>query len=241
MAQIRTKRARTVTAVARPVRPVRKRSYKNIATEYGAMKEIDDRDLVKKSQGGDHLAFEELVNRYRERLFWVAYNMVGNREEARDISQETFVRVFKAIDKYNPKYKFYTWAYQIATNISIDHLRRRGLAKMVSFEALSSESYKVDFPSDDPPVGDNLERRELLDRIRTILDKLPVKYKKVLVLRDLEGLHCRDIAKVMKCSYPTLRWRLFQARKLFKEAWEREFELENDFQKQIRRPLRKGR
>jgi RNA polymerase sigma-70 factor (ECF subfamily) len=107
------------------------------------------------------------------------------------------------------------------------------LANVVSFEALSSDTYKVEFPADGPPVGENLERRELIEHIQRILDKLPVKYKTVLVLRDLEGLHCREIAKVVHCSYPTLRWRLFQARKLFKAAWEREFRLEKDFQRHI--------
>jgi RNA polymerase sigma-70 factor (ECF subfamily) len=77
----------------------------------------------------------------------------------------------------------------------------------------------------------------LLERIRYILNKLPVKYKTVLVLRDLEGMHCREMAKVVRCSYPTLRWRLFQARRLFKEAWEREFKLEKDFNRiEKRRP-----
>ena len=204
------------------------------------MKKLDDKELVKLSQAGDDVAYEELVNRYRERLYWMAYNMVGNSEEAWDVAQETFVRVYKALDRYNPKYRFYTWAYQIGHNICIDHLRRRGLAKMVSIESLSTDSYKMDFPSEDPPVGDNLERRELLERIRTILDKLPVKYKKVLVMRDLEDMHCREIARIMKCSYPTLRWRLFQARKLFKEAWEREFKMDNDFNEKIKRPTGKS-
>jgi len=218
-----------------------KRRAANLTTDRAALKSADDKELVRLSQEGDHRAFEELVNRYRERLYWVAKKMVGNSEEARDISQETFVRIFKALDRYNPKYKFYTWAYQITTNMCIDYLRRKSLANMVSFEALSSDTYKVDFPSGDPPVGENLERRELLERIQSILDKLPVKYKTVLVLRDLQGLHCRDIAKVARCSYPTLRWRLFQARKLFKEAWERDFKLERDFQRfDVKRPTGKG-
>ena len=205
------------------------------------MKELDDRQLVKLSQTGDDIAYEELVNRYRERIYWMAYNMLSNSEEAWDVAQETFVRVYKALYRYDPRYKFYTWTYQIANNICIDHLRRRNLAKMVSIESLSTDSYKMDFPAEDPPVGENMERRELLERIRSILDKLPDKYKQVLVMRDLEDLHCRDIAHVMKCSYPTLRWRLFQARKLFKEAWEREFEVDNDFAGKRKRPTGKTR
>ena len=233
MATVRVNRKRKAQGAREPSRPSRRQNIKSTVSERAIVKNLDDKELVRLSQGGDHRAFEELVNRYRDRLFWVAYNMTGNNEEARDISQEAFVRIFKAIDRYNPKYKFYTWAYQITANMCIDYLRKRSLANVVSFEALSSDTYKVEFPADGPPVGENLERRELIERIQRILNKLPVKYKTVLVLRDLEGMHCREIAKVVRCSYPTLRWRLFQARKLFKAAWEREFRLEKDFQRHI--------
>lgn len=210
--------------------------------ERAQMATVSDRELVKKSQKGDELAFEELVGRYRERLFWVAFNMVSNREEAWDISQEAFVRVFKSLDRYNPRYNFYTWLYQITANICIDHLRKRGSANLVSLEGLSSDSYRFELPGELGSPEEGLERRELLEQIQKILDKLPAKYKTVLVLRDLEGMHCREIARVTKCSYPTLRWRLFQARRLFKEAWEREFKMEREYNRdRKKRRARKGK
>jgi len=200
--------------------------------ERAEMLALTDRELVVKARKGDELAFEELVSRYQERLYWVAYNMVGNSEEARDISQEAFVRVFKSLERYDPKYNFYTWLYQIAVNICIDHLRKKGSSGVVSLDGLSTEDQKFEIVSDVEAPGEGLERRELVEQIQAILDKLPLKYKTVLVLRDLEGMHCREIARVMKCSYPTLRWRLFQARRLFKEAWEREFKMEREFIRQ---------
>lgn len=200
--------------------------------ERAEMLALTDRELVVKAQKGDELAFEELVSRYQERLYWVAYNMVGNAEEARDVSQEAFVRVFKSLERYDPKYNFYTWLYQIAVNICIDHLRKKGSSGVVSLDGLSTEEQKFEIVSDVEAPGEGLERRELVEQIQSILGKLPLKYKTVLVLRDLEGMHCREIARVMKCSYPTLRWRLFQARRLFKEAWEREFKMEREFIRQ---------
>ena len=219
-----------------------KRAAQSNLTERAEMLTLTDRELVLKAQKGDELAFEELVNRYRERLFWVAFNMVGNREEAWDISQEAFVRVFKALDRYNPRYNFYTWLYQIASNICIDHLRKRGSTNLVSLEGLSNESYKFEFPSELGAPEEGMERRELLEQVQKILDKLPVKYKTLLVMRDLEGVHCREIARMVKCTYPTLRWRLFQARRLFKEAWEREFKIDREFSRDSgKRRLRKKR
>lgn len=206
----------------------------NIAERAG-MLTLNDRELVEKARKGDELAFEELVNRYRERLFWVAFNMVGNREEARDISQEAFVRVFKSLDRYDPRYNFYTWLYQIAANICIDHLRKRGSASLVSLEGLSTETYKFEPPGELGAPEEGMERRELVEQIQRILDKLPVKYKTVLIMRDLEGVHCREIARIMRCTYPTLRWRLFQARRLFKEAWEREFKIDREFSRNNRK------
>jgi len=216
-------------------RSISKRATQVNIVERAQMLTLTDRELVEKAQKGDELAFEELVHRYQERLYWVAFSMVGNAEEARDISQEAFVRVFKSLDRYNPRYNFYTWLYQIAVNICIDHLRKKGSSNLVSLDGLSTEEQQFEIAGETAPPGEGLERRELIGQIQTILNKLPVKYKTVLVLRDLEDMPCREIAKVMKCSYPTLRWRLFQARRLFKEAWEREFKIEREFSREMKK------
>jgi RNA polymerase sigma-70 factor (ECF subfamily) len=216
-------------------RSISRRATQVNIVERAQMLTLTDRELVEKAQKGDELAFEELVQRYQERLYWVCFNMVGNAEEARDISQEAFVRVFKSLERYNPRYSFYTWLYQIAVNICIDHLRKKGSSNLVSLDALSGEEQQFEVAAETGPPSEGIERRELIEQIRRILDKLPVKYKTVLVLRDLEDMPCREIAKVMKCSYPTLRWRLFQARRLFKEAWEREFKMEREFTREIKK------
>ena len=82
------------------------------------------------------LAFKELVERYRERCYWIAHNLVKNHDEARDIVQEGFIRVYKALERFNPRYRFYTWLYQIITNLSIDSLRKRARRPKVSLEEL---------------------------------------------------------------------------------------------------------
>jgi RNA polymerase sigma-70 factor, ECF subfamily len=178
----------------------------------------DDADIIRHCQRNSQEAFTALVEKYQERAFWVAYNMLGNREEARDVVQEAFVRVFRAIDRFNFNMSFYTWLYRIVSNLSIDQLRKFKRKRPVRLDDLGDMA--GDFPEDDSPSA-RIEESELKREVREVLSELPPHYKAVLSLRDLEGLSCKEIAAVTGASYPTVRWRLHTARKLFKEKWTR--------------------
>ena len=169
---------------------------------------------------GREAAFRELVERYQERAYWISKGMVGNPDDARDVAQEAFVRVFKSLDRFDPKLKFYTWFYQIVVNLSIDHLRRGKKRAKVSLDEMAENGEgSVAGPSEPPAAA--LERGEVGARVARVLEELPEKYRAVMVLRDLEGYDGLEVASIEGASHATVRWRLHKARQMFREAWER--------------------
>lgn len=173
-----------------------------------------ERELIKAFQGGDMSAFEELVRAYEKRIYWVAYNLLGNAEDARDVAQDAFLRVAQAIDRFDLDYGFYTWLYRIVVNLSIDRLRKKGKQNSVSLDEFASDPTEVE----DEPARE-LEQVELGDRIQRILDELPEKYRTVILLRDVHELSCEEIAQMIGCTNATTRWRLHKARELFRARW----------------------
>lgn len=175
-----------------------------------------EKELIVNAQGGDMAAFESLVKQYEKRVFWVAFNLVNNVEDAKDIAQDAFLRVFKAIDRFDLKYNFYTWLYRIVVNLSIDWLRKKGKQSKVSLE---------EFPADPVETSKGPEEMmrslELGEKITSVLESMPDKYKTVILLRDVHELSCEEIAEVIDCTNATTRWRLHKAREIFREKWER--------------------
>lgn len=182
-------------------------------SEAKASAELTDPELVHRSLEGDDEAFRILVERYQERAFWIAHGRVHNAEDALEIAQEAFVRVHKALDRYNPKLKFYTWFYQIVANLSIDLLRRRKKRAKVSLDDIGETEAETDAPAN------HLEAEELGQRVRLILNELPNKYAEVIRMKDLEGFGAKEISEITQVTHATVRWRLHQARKLFRGLW----------------------
>jgi RNA polymerase sigma-70 factor, ECF subfamily len=157
--------------------------------------------LVERSRTGDTAAFAVLVDRYQQRVFWVARGMLGNDEDARDAAQEAFIRVFRSLE--------------IVVNLCIDMLRKQVKRRGVSLEQVG------DVPSGHNGSNNGLESSELKQRVYRVLDELPPKYRTVMVLSDLEGIGAKDIAHMTGTTHATVRWRHHRARQLFREAWER--------------------
>lgn len=170
--------------------------------------------LVQRAQQGDESAFRELVERYQRRTYWIAYNMLHSYEQAQDIAQEAFLRVFRNLPRFDTHKNFYTWLYQIVVNLCIDRLRRASHARSVEL----SEIGGLTDPKPDP--SEATDRRDLRERVLRTLDRLPDRYKAVLVLRDIQGFSGNEIAEIVGCTNATVRWRLHRARKLFKDVWE---------------------
>ena len=113
---------------------------------------------------------------------------------------------------------FYTWLYRIVVNLSIDHLRKRSRLRPL---ALDDVDVNISDDVENTRPAQGMERQESKDRVREVLDQLPEKYRTVMVLRELNGMSCKEIAAIVRSTHSTVRWRLHMARKMFKTQWER--------------------
>lgn len=178
---------------------------------------IADAELVRRTLSGQEDPFTALVARYQKRAFWIAYHVVGRVEDARDIAQESFVRLFRSLASYDFGRSFYTWFYRIVMNLAIDSLR-----KLRSSRAGSLDDILGGLPDGREASGEHeLEQREEGKAVWAVLDRLDAKFRAVLVLRDIHGLSCREIAPILRVTHATARWRLHRGRQMFRDHWER--------------------
>lgn len=174
-----------------------------------------DGDLLWRAQQRDQDAYRELVQRYYGMVYKLAYNFLSHAEDARDIAQDTFLRAFAAIDRFDLSMRFSPWLNKIAMNLITDAIRARYRSKSSSLESAAEIEDEAPDPADAPVAAEQSES------VRKLVNALPIKYRTVLVLRDMEGCTVEEIAKMTKSPRATVRWRLHQARKLFKDKWER--------------------
>jgi RNA polymerase sigma-70 factor (ECF subfamily) len=177
---------------------------------------VGDARLVEEVRHGDHAAFGVLVNRYENRLMSVLLRFVRDRELARDLAQETFLRVYERLDQFDPSRRFGPWLFRIGVNLALDYLRKR---KRRVWPSLFSESRVEKGP--DPAVPDPRTNLDLEQEVRRVLEDIPEKYRTVLVLRDLENFSSSEIAAILHRKEATIRWRLAEARMRFQEIWQR--------------------
>jgi RNA polymerase sigma-70 factor (ECF subfamily) len=176
----------------------------------------EETQWILRCQSGDHSAFRELVERYEERAFWVAYHLVGHVEDAQDIVQEAFIRAFRAIPRFRIGRRFYTWFYRIVLHLAIDALRKRREARR-----MSEVDESVASVGGDPSLP--ILKDESAARVQEMLEKLSARERAILVLRDIEGFSAKEIADIIQSNHATVRWWLFLARKQFRREWERRF------------------
>lgn len=176
-----------------------------------------DAEFVRRCLAGDDEAFASLVRRYQRKAFWVAYHVIGDIEEARDVAQEAFLRLYRSLQSFDFDRNFYTWFYRIVTNLAIDRLRKVGGVKPTSLDELT---YALPATGETPVDGAS-EQTETTGMVWAVLERLDAKFRAVLVLRDIHGLSCREIAPVLKVTHATVRWRLHRGRQLFRDLWER--------------------
>jgi len=189
--------------------------------EAGVSEDPSDKELALRAREGDEDAFRRLVDRHRKKAYWTAYNIVHSHEEALDVAQEAFVRVFRFLHRYDPKQQFSTWLYQIVVNLAIDSLRRNKNARAAPLDQLPETP-----DSREGPV-EEAQRAERRRQVWEVLGTLPEAYRVVLVLRDIEGLPSREVASILGINHATVRWRLHLARGLFKRKWEARFGVES--------------
>lgn len=181
-----------------------------------ATDERTDTELVCSSRQGDAGAFRALVERHRGRAYWIAFRLIGHEEDARDLAQEAFVRVYRALDTFDDRLPFRPWFHQIVSNLAVDVLRRRGRSAEVG---LGDAIEALPATSEAGPAAD-AERAEEAARVRETIGRMVEPYRTAIVLRDIEGLSCKEIARVTGTTHVTARWRLHRARRMFRALWE---------------------
>jgi RNA polymerase sigma-70 factor (ECF subfamily) len=175
----------------------------------------EERALVARAQAGDLEAYDTLVRRHQERLYATLYHMTSNHEDAADLTQETFVKAFRALPTFKGDAGFFTWLYRIAVNKTINFLKQRRHRGQVSLNDLELNAENdpdlVALISDRTPRRD-VSLRELQERLNMAMQQLSEEHRMVVTLHDIQGLKHEEIAALMKCNVGTVRSRLFYAR-----------------------------
>lgn len=182
-----------------------------------------DAGLVERFLHGDTAAFEEIVRRYKDRVYNVVYRFLGNHEDARDVAQEVFIRAYRGMHGYRGHAQVYTWLYSIAANLARNRLRdmqRKGRSRGVSLEALEEQApgaaEGLGAPQETP--RGTAQRRELQDGLRLCLEGLPDSFRMAFVLRVHDELSYEDIAISIGVPQGTVKSRLNQARKRLRDC-----------------------
>jgi len=172
--------------------------------------ETPDIDLVNNCLKGNQDSFTELVGRYKKLVYSVVYNMIRDKEEVNDISQEVFLRIYRALGRYNPEYKFSTWSVKIATNYCLDVLRKKKIDSMPIDEAVGVSS-DIDTPEE------QYIKTERSNKIQQAIAELPEKYRLPLILFHQNGLSYDEMSKILSEPMTIIKNRLYRARLMLKE------------------------
>lgn len=181
--------------------------------------------LAKLSRGGDRRAFAELVELYKDKLYHLAYRMLNQSHEAEDVVQETFLRVYTNLHRYDETQKFSTWIYRIATNLCIDRLRKRKANYSLDAEMPDGEGadwYSL-LPSDQATPESEVVLSEMQGHIRAAIETLPEKYKSVVILRYLHDMSLQEIGDVLGMPVTTVKTRVHRGREFLRKKLEPEY------------------
>ena len=179
--------------------------------------ESPDSELVAKSQQGDMGAFDELVTRYRGKVYAMIVNIIHNQAEAWDLAQEAFIKAWKALPKFEARSNFYTWLYRITHNVTYDWLRKKKIQAEGEFDdSIRPGEMELSAPTAPKNPGrpdKDLEKSELRLRIEAAIDQLSPDHRDVILLKEIQGCRYQEIADILGCSIGTVMSRLFYARK----------------------------
>jgi RNA polymerase sigma-70 factor (ECF subfamily) len=175
---------------------------------------LEETEMISRCQRGDQEALKEIFDKYNKKVYRIAYGVVRQREEALDIVQEVFIKLFHSIKNFKGKSHFYTYLYRMVMNTAIDHARKTGKQIISSLDQEGSFQ-----PSDDLEKGPEriLLQKELEERVKLAMDKLPAEQRAALIFRDVEGLSYQEMAEAMGCSIGTVMSRLHYGRKRIQE------------------------
>jgi RNA polymerase sigma-70 factor (ECF subfamily) len=192
--------------------------FRHLAAQPGAEpapERTEEVALLRRAQSGDPEAFGEIVKQHWKRAFWTAYDVLYDHDRAQDVAQEAFVKVHRALRSYDLSRDFASWLYRIVHNVAIDHKRRRDRDRSIPTDKVNE---LVDARRS---LQEDEEQAAKIERVESVLESLPEKYRVPLTLKDIDGLSVEEVARILDVSYSTVRWRLHKARNLFRERWNR--------------------
>lgn len=183
----------------------------------------NDFNLVSRAKEGDQKAYAELMQRYKDSIYFMALKMVNNKDDAMDLTVETFGKAFENIEKYKPDFAFSTWLFRIATNNCIDFIRKKRL-NVVSLHSLvedDGEGRQMDVKADTLNPEENSIRKQENEKLKGIVEQLPTRYRMLITLRYYEELSYEEIAKELDLPLGTVKAQLFRARDLLSNIMNR--------------------
>lgn len=186
------------------------------------MTKEEDLALIKRAKQGDESAYRVLLKKYERSVFTICLRMVRNREEAEDLAQDAFVKVFSMLERYNPTYAFSSWLFKITSNLCIDSLRKRRIEGVSMDEPVQSDSgeYVRQYESEEDDPETVAIKRERAGHLMEAIDRLPTHYKLMVLLRHQEGLSYEEIASTVGVPLGTVKARIHRARQMLRKLLE---------------------
>ncbi len=188
-----------------------------------SMNDEYDREIIKRTLRGDIKAFEMIVRKYQQPLANYIGRMVGDRELALDFTQDVFVKAYASLRSFEPKYRFKTWLYTIASNLVIDHWRKKKLPAMSLDAPLreDDQGLTLELPDDEPSILDQLEMAEIRKRIEVAIQRVPAFLRELFVWRHINGLSYEEMAEIKRLPVGTVKNRVFQAKEMVRRLLEK--------------------
>lgn len=190
--------------------------------------QLNEKQLIEQCRKGDVSAFEHLISLYDKKVYNIALRMLGNKDDASELAQEVFIRIFKSIKKFRGESLLSTWVYRITTNMCLDELRRRKKASFVYIDegvSFNDSELELQLPTDAPGPQETVERIELKTAIEKALHILSEEQRMVIVLRDIQGFSYKEIARILRIPSGTVKSRVSRARTALKKVLQEKMEL----------------
>jgi RNA polymerase sigma-70 factor (ECF subfamily) len=183
------------------------------------VKEVDIQ-LIARAKSGDEIAYRTLLEKYERAVFSICLRMVRNRDEANDLAQDAFIKVFSMLERYNPSYAFSSWLFKITSNLCIDYLRKRRIETFAMDEPISGDKGDIQrqYEAPDPDPETEYIRKEKMERLSEAVENLPPHYRIMLILRHQENLSYEEIAGSLEIPLGTVKARIHRAREMLKAS-----------------------
>ena len=190
------------------------------ARENASASSREDDVLVKQATGGNEQAYTELVNKYERALYFHILKMIKDKEQVEDLVQEAFIKAFDNLNTYNTNYAFSTWLYRIATNHTIDYLRKKKLQTLSIDEPVQTRDgdMKMQLPDESAGSDRSIIRKQRKQIVRKAIEELPKKYRRVIEMRHMEEKSYQEIADVLDMPLGTVKAHIFRAREILYKA-----------------------